>query len=115
MLVETVLKEHFTALCLKFWIPLILEGPWENSSAEDAAEVLRGDRDLFRWAAVTRHDDVFYIRTFTTWDDAVAHSVEYVGDDIFSETPVAICDLESMEEPWGKLHMLTSLTPVFHD
>jgi hypothetical protein len=112
--VEFQVMERWKALCQKYWISLIPDGPWANSSEEDAAAVLRGEIEILRWAAITQHDEIFYIKTFNTYQEAERASIEYVSDDIFTESPVALCDLwRGDREPWGLLYELVSLKPRF--
>lgn len=108
--------ERYLALCRKYWIGIKPDGPWETSAEEDVAAVLNGDETLERWAAVTMHTpEIYYVRTFAVRESAVEYSVEYVNDDLHNEAPVALCDLDANEEPWGKLYPLRSLVPVYDD
>lgn len=107
---------RFGALCQKYWIPLLPEGPWPNGSAEDAASVLSGETPLRRWACVTASgsaDIIYRITTFDTYAEASAYSCENVNNDLFRESPEALCDLDSANEPWGRLYLLRSVHPQY--
>lgn len=108
-------RVRLAALALKYWIPCYEEFErCDSAAAEDMWQYLHGDEVIEQWAAVTMHDgDSHFVKTFPNRRQAEEHSVEYVSNDIFAESPVAIADLDDDSEPWGKLYPLVKLIPVF--
>lgn len=117
-LTVTERRNRLIALAQKYWIPTYEEREkCDSTSAEDMWEYLHGDWEIERWAAITCSTEgsqpLYYVKLFDRRQVAVEHSVEYVTDDLFAEFPVALCDLDATEEPWGKLYPLKSLIPVY--
>jgi hypothetical protein len=113
-------RAHLFALAGKFWIPTFeLLEQCDSSSAEDMWEYLYGHKQIERWAAITCSTEgsqpLYYVKTLADREAAVEHSVEYVTDALFAEFPIALCDLDAAEEPWGKLYPLMKLVPVYKD
>lgn len=110
-------REKLRLLALKYWISIRDDYESCRSAAEeDIMEYLTMDEALWRWAAITMtggSEQDYFIEMHKSRRAAVAATIEYVTDDIFAESPVAICDLDSDEEPWGKLYGLKRLIPVY--
>lgn len=108
-------RDRFITLAEQYWIrvPTPEQETFETSSEEDVAEYLYSDLKIDRWVAVTYHDNIHYLKTFPTRQQAEERSIEYVTDDIFTESPVGIVDLDDPATPYGKLYRLTKLIPVF--
>ena len=53
------------------------------------------------------------MKTFGTREQAERRTIEYVSDDIFAETPVAVVDLDATDAPWGRLYPLIKLIPEY--
>ena len=47
--------------------------------------------------------------------DNVARTVENADSDIWAESPVAICDLDRGDNPWGRIYHLLALVPVYEE
>ena len=108
-------KARLTQLAAKYWIeiPDPEADHYDNVATEDLAEYLDGDIHIDRWVAVTLHDsNSFFVKTFPTREQAEAYTIEYINDDLFTEAPVAVVDLD-VDEPCGKIYLLRELIPIF--
>lgn len=105
-------RENLIALAERFYmnIPTEEQDSFVYSGEEDLAEVLYGGDELERWACVTQHDDYTYLYLYPTREQAEERGVEYVSDDTFSESPIAVADLDS-----GKLYRIVKLIPVYEN
>lgn len=105
-------RENLIALAERYQIAVPSEEQtyFVYSGEEDLAELLYGEEPLLRWACVTQHDDYAYITLHDTREQAEARGVEYVTDDLFSESPMAVADLDT-----GKLYGIVALIPVFEN
>ena len=112
-----LVRERLKALAVKFWISVPEDpGLAENQDVELLWGYIYGVDLPDRWAAITTTgggDSRFFIKTWPTFREAEKALVEYVTDDIFAELPVAVCDLHSNVEPWGHLHYVRALIPLF--
>lgn len=105
---------RFTALCEHYGIALKTKN-WNDSAEEDAAAIVAGDDPLYRWIAITRAGEFVYLKPCPTRQDAIDRTIENASDDIWAESPVAICDLDNDSEPWGRIYHLLSLSPVYEE
>lgn len=110
-------RERLIKLAELYYIPVREEQDhYDSASEEDFAEYLHGHVHIDRWVAVTYHDSEashFYVKTFPTREQAEQHTIEYVSDDIFTETPIAVVDLDDPIEATGKVYRLMNLIPIF--
>lgn len=110
-------KERLRRLAVHYRIPIRDEiDQCVTSSEEDLLEYLEDEWHIDRWVSVTYNDSeggIHYLKTFQTRDAAAEHSVEYVTDDIFTESPVALVDLDDPVEPFGKVYRLKKLIPIY--
>lgn len=105
---------RFTALCERYGIALKTEG-WNDSAEEDVAAIVAGDDPLYRWIAITQAGEFVYLKPCPTRRDAIDRTVENANDDIWAESPVAICDLDRGDNPWGRIYHLLALVPVYEE
>ncbi len=111
-------KESLRQLAAHFEIPIrdSIED-CESSSTEDMWLYLAGEQFIERWAAVTYHDGeqggLHYIKTFANRQEAEDYTVEYVTDDIFTEAPIAVVDLDDPVRTYGKIYPLEKLIPIY--
>jgi len=110
-------RKKLAALGSKFFIELRDEiEECDSASEEDLWEYLRGDKWIDPWVAVTYHDgdsSHYYLKTFATRREAEDYTIEHVTDDIFTESPVAVVDLDDPTEPWGKEYRLLRLIAIY--
>ena len=91
----------------------------ENSAEEDLLlHLFHGDpgddaEPISRWCAVTASGEYTYLYPrYETRAEAEAKTVEYPDDDIYSESPVAVVDLDGEGEA-GTVYRLKKLIAVF--
>lgn len=87
-----------------------------SSSEEDLLEYLSGEVHIDRWVAVTYNDSeggFYYLKTFPTRERAEEYTIEHVSDDIFTESPIAVVDLDDPITAHGKIYRLLKLIPVY--
>ncbi len=110
-------KERLSALAEQYYIPVREEqNHYDSASEEDFAEYLHGHVHIDRWVAVTYHDGEashFHVKTFPTREQAEEYTIEHVTDDIFTEVPIAVVDLDDAIGPAGKVYELKKLIPIF--
>lgn len=69
------------------------------SGAEDAAELLSGEREMCRYCLVTSAGDFFYAYAYDgTLEAAKKRAFESIDDPLFAESPITIIDLDTGEE-----------------
>lgn len=96
----------------------------ENSAEEDVFSYLyHGDpgfdaEEIHRWCAVTSVGEHHYL--YPLYDErgeAEEKTVEYPDDNIYTESPVAVVDLDGTDifpdENRGRVYRLVKLVPVF--
>lgn len=70
----------------------------QNTAAEDIAPYLDGEEEINEWAAVTRNNDITYVYPiFDNAEDAKDRATEHIIDDIYSEQPVEVVNLDTGE------------------
>lgn len=68
----------------------------DDEVEENPRPYLSGETRIGRFVCVTQHDEkVFFLPHFFDLEDAQARTWEYVGDDIWAETPVEVYDLDT--------------------
>ena len=108
-------KARLTQLAERYWIEIPDPDAehYDSAATEDLAEYLCGDIHTDRWVAVTLHDSTsYFVKTFPTREQAEAYTIEYINDDLFTEAPVAVVDLDA-DEACGKIYRLRELIPIF--
>lgn len=109
-------KERLRRLAVHYWIDTEKRDHYDSASAEDLAEYLYGGTHIDQWVAVTYHggdSSHYYLKTFPTRKQAEEHAIEYVTDDLFTEVPISVVDLDDPVEPYGKVYRLKKLIPIF--
>lgn len=77
---------------------------YDEGEEEDPRPYISGEKACERWCCVTVNftshgkPKWFFLPIFAERDAAELRAVEYAGDDIFEELPVAVVDLDSGEE-----------------
>lgn len=102
-------QQAYRAVCERFWIKI---GDAHTSSGEDSAlyfsaivdgEMIEPEQEVKRYCAVTigqgsSGDDIYYAYAdFDTLEGAQAKAARNIADDIFSELPMQIIDLDTDE------------------
>ena len=102
-------QQALLALCNAHWITI---GDTSTATGEDAGEYFdrlaltsTGSEDPeripavaepSRYCALTSHDDTFFvIASFDSLEAAQSRAAEYMADDVFTEQPVAVIDLDT--------------------
>lgn len=88
-------RDRFEALMRHHWIEPDDDGPWPDGGAEDANGVLFGIDELPRYVAITTHDDCTYLYAVADLESALVRLQEHVQDDIYSEDPYGVYDLDT--------------------
>lgn len=91
-------RKALRALCEKHYLLIKIDGEhWDTSAQEDIAEYFNEHKlEIARYAVVTRHDDVFYVKP-CAYDltDAYQRAMENINDSIFYEVPVEVVNLDT--------------------
>lgn len=103
---------RFVALCEQYGIEIKSEGPWTDSASEDASLIVDGTDPLHRWIAVTKAGEFIYLAPCESRQEAINRTVEYVCDDIYAESPLAIVDLDRGGSR-GACYPLVALVPTY--
>ena len=110
--------ERFRQLALYYGITAWDDVANATSSAEeDVALYLSGEdgHEIARWIAVTQGGEPLsvFLKCFGEREHAERYANSYILNDIFSEAPLAIVDIDSNEKPWGKVYKVTKITVEF--
>jgi hypothetical protein len=110
--------ERLAKLAEKFYIAVLDEdAARQAASTEDLWEYLHGESHIDRWVAVTYHDGEtggsHFVKTFETRQQAEDYTVEHTTDDMFTEVPIAVVDLDDDIAPHGKIYLLEKLIPIY--
>lgn len=107
------------ALAERYWIEVReTQDACTGVNEEDLWELLNHVQALQRWVSVTQvgggaDNQRFFLKTFGSREAAEDYALENFGDDMFAEFPKAICDLDAVVEPWGKLYVVQHVTVTY--
>lgn len=103
-------QEAYRKVCERFYIEI---GNYYSTSGEDTAAyfTVMGENEdgepvqclpeqpVCKYAVITSHDDYFYVYADdNTLADAKEHAQRHIDDDIFTEQPVRIINLDTGKE-----------------
>lgn len=72
---------------------------YDHEVEEDVRPYISGDSLCEQFLCITLHDDKpYFLPDFGNRDGAELRAVEYINDDLFSEIPLAVVDLDSGKE-----------------
>jgi hypothetical protein len=122
-------EERLRAVCQSHDVEITEDASaWTYSGQEDVAAYFYGDPDDYfgdskkpiqTWAAVTvsPNEDFVYIKAdYETLEEACRAATEYVDDDIFSEVPLFVINLDTGEEHipvWRSVQWQQNKPPTF--